>query len=107
LGAGDCALSLEIAKRVKHVFAVDVSEQITAGVQTPDNLTVVICDGCTIPLPANTVDVVYSNQLIEHVHPDDLASARECPQRAQTERDLSVRDAEPLERTARHLEILR
>lgn len=72
LGAGDCALSLEIAKRVKQVFAVDVSEQITAGVQRPDNLTVVNCDGCTIPLSPNTVDVVYSNQLIEHVHPDDL-----------------------------------
>ena len=72
LGAGDCALSLEIAKRVKQVFAVDVSEQITAGVQRPDNLTVVICDGCTIPLLPNTVDMVYSNQLIEHVHPDDL-----------------------------------
>ncbi|MGH8577478.1 MAG: class I SAM-dependent methyltransferase, partial [Gammaproteobacteria bacterium] len=72
LGAGGCALSLEIAKRVEQVFAVDVSEQITAGVQAPDNLTVVICDGCTIPLPPNTVDVVYSNQLIEHIHPDDL-----------------------------------
>ncbi|MGH8478784.1 MAG: class I SAM-dependent methyltransferase [Gammaproteobacteria bacterium] len=72
LGAGDCALSLEIARRVEQVFAVDVSEQITAGVRKPDNLTVVICDGCTIPLPPNTVDLVYSNQLIEHVHPDDL-----------------------------------
>ena len=72
LGAGDCALSLEIAMRVKQVYAVDVSEQIMAGVQRRDNLTLVICDGCTIPLPPNTVDVVYSNQLIEHVHPDDL-----------------------------------
>jgi SAM-dependent methyltransferase len=77
LGAGDCAFSLEIAKRVKQVFAVDVSEQITAGVQRPDNLTVVICDGCTIPLPPNTVDAVYSNQLIEHVHPDDLVQQLE------------------------------
>jgi SAM-dependent methyltransferase len=77
LGAGDCALSLEIAKRVKQVFAVDVSEQITAGIQRPDNLTVVICDGCTIPLPPNTADVVYSNQLIEHVHPDDLVQQLE------------------------------
>ena len=39
LGAGDCALSLEIAMRVKQVFAVDVSEQIMAGVQRRDNLT--------------------------------------------------------------------
>jgi cyclopropane fatty-acyl-phospholipid synthase-like methyltransferase len=38
LGAGDCAFSLEMAMRVKQVFAVDVSEQITAGVQRPDNL---------------------------------------------------------------------
>jgi SAM-dependent methyltransferase len=77
LGAGDCALSLEIAKRVKQVFAVDVSEQITGGIQRPDNLTVVICDGCTIPLPPKTADVVYSNQLIEHVHPDDLVQQLE------------------------------
>ena len=72
LGAGDCAFSLEMAMRVKQVFAVDVSEQITAGVQRPDNLAVVICDGCTIPLSPNTVDLVYSNQLVEHLHPDDL-----------------------------------
>ena len=108
LGAGDCALSLEIAMRVKQVFAVDVSEQIMAGVQRRDNLTLVICDGCTIPLPPNTVDVVYSNQLIEHVHPDDLVQQlRERPQRAQTERHLSVCDTESLERATRHLEVLR
>lgn len=59
--------------RGKQVFAVDVSEQNHGrGPETRDNLTLVICDGCTIPLPPNTVDVVYSNQLIEHVHPDDL-----------------------------------
>ncbi|MDP9179471.1 MAG: class I SAM-dependent methyltransferase, partial [Gemmatimonadota bacterium] len=71
LGAGDCALSREVSKRVKQVFALDVSRTITAAIDPPDNMTVIICDGCTIPLPPETVDVAYSNQLLEHLHPDD------------------------------------
>jgi len=54
VGAGDCALSAAIAPRVGKVYAVDVSEEVTRGVT----------------LPAS-VDVVYSNQLMEHLHPDD------------------------------------
>ena len=73
VGPGDCALSLQIAKTVKKVYAVDVSGEITGDSARPDNFTLIISDGCTIPVPPNSVDVAYSNQLMEHLHPDDAA----------------------------------
>jgi SAM-dependent methyltransferase len=71
VGPGDCALSFEVCKRVKKVFAVEVSAAISAARQRPDNFELILSDGCSIPLPAHTVDVVYSNQLMEHLHPED------------------------------------
>jgi SAM-dependent methyltransferase len=71
VGPGDCALALEVAKLVKRVYAVDVSQKITRGVRFPENFELVISDGCSIPASNNTVHVAYSAQLMEHLHPDD------------------------------------
>jgi SAM-dependent methyltransferase len=73
VGAGECALSLALAPRVKHVYALDVSNEITARVRPPPNFTLVISNGTNIPVPAGSVNVAYSNQLMEHLHPDDAA----------------------------------
>jgi len=71
VGPGDCALSFEVAKRVKIVYAVDVSEEITKSLSTPPNFKLILSDGTGIPVPRNSVDIAYSNQLMEHLHPDD------------------------------------
>lgn len=71
LGPGDCQLSLTIAKQVKQVYAIDVSSEIVEHIDTVKNFDVIISDGCMIPVPENTVTVAYSNQLMEHLHPDD------------------------------------
>ncbi|MEH2435533.1 MAG: class I SAM-dependent methyltransferase [Nostoc sp.] len=71
VGPGDCMLSLEVAKRVKKVYAVDVSQEITKNSTLPQNFELIICDGCNIPVTKNTVTVAYSNQLMEHLHPED------------------------------------
>ena len=71
LGAGDCSLSFEVAKHARKVLAVDVSAEITRHVAHPENFELIISDGCSIPVPEGSVDVAYSNQLIEHLHPDD------------------------------------
>jgi ubiquinone/menaquinone biosynthesis C-methylase UbiE len=71
IGPGDCSLSLEVAKHVKTVYAVDVSSEISANSIAPNNFVLVISDGISIPLEENSVDVVYSNQVMEHLHPDD------------------------------------
>ena len=71
IGPGDCALSFEVAKLTRKVYAVDVSEEITRSALPPDNFQLILTDGCSIPLPRESVDVCYSNQLVEHLHPDD------------------------------------
>jgi SAM-dependent methyltransferase len=71
IGAGDCALSVEVAKHVRQVYAVDVSAEVMSGVVAPPNLQLVISDGSSIPVPPDTVDLAFSNQLMEHLHPED------------------------------------
>lgn len=71
IGPGDCALSVEMTKLAKQVYAVDVSDEITKGLTRPPNFQLILSDGSSVPLPLNSIDVAYSNQLMEHLHPDD------------------------------------
>ncbi len=71
IGPGDCALARSIAAEVERVYAVDVSREIARGVSLPPNLELTLSDGCSIPVPQGSVDVAYSDQLMEHLHPDD------------------------------------
>jgi SAM-dependent methyltransferase len=71
VGPGDCQLSFQVAQQVQKVFAVDVSEEITRHNKVPENFELIISDGCDIPVQENSVSVAYSNQLMEHLHPED------------------------------------
>jgi hypothetical protein len=71
IGAGHCLLSIEVAKQVKKVIAYEVADSIPHIANKPENLTVKIFDGIDFPEPENAVDIVYSNQVFEHLHPDD------------------------------------
>jgi len=69
VGAGDCALAARVAEGAKAVYAVDISDQ--AAGPLPANVSLVISDGTSIPVPPGTVDLAFSDQLMEHLHPDD------------------------------------
>jgi SAM-dependent methyltransferase len=69
IGSGDCALASRIARDAKQVYAVDISDQ-TQG-QLPGNVKLVITDGRSIDVPAGSIDLAFSDQLMEHLHPDD------------------------------------
>lgn len=71
IGPGDCALSLVIAEQVCQVYGLDVSDEITHQALLPSNFKLILSDGMSVPLPPDSVDVAYSNQLIEHLHPED------------------------------------
>lgn len=71
VGPGDCSVSLEAAKLAKKVYAVDVSTEITKNLKLPQHFELIISDGCSVPVPENSVSVAYSFQLMEHLHPDD------------------------------------
>ncbi|MBN2185125.1 MAG: methyltransferase domain-containing protein [Candidatus Krumholzibacteriota bacterium] len=72
IGAGSGSLSLKLAKTAKQVFAVDVSAEIAKDLEIPPNMKYLISDGCSIPVSDGSVDLAFSDQLIEHLHPDDV-----------------------------------
>lgn len=72
IGAGDCGLAFKVAGQVKQVYAVDVSDEITKSATQPANFSLIISDGSSIPVPAESVQVAYSQDLMEHLHPDDV-----------------------------------
>ena len=71
IGAGDCALAIEAARLVRKAYALDVSEEVVKNTIFPGNGELVLSDGCSVPVAPGSVDVAYSNQLMEHLHPDD------------------------------------
>jgi SAM-dependent methyltransferase len=73
VGPGDCALSFAVAPMVRKVYAVDVSSANAEESNQPPNFERRFSDGCSIDLPTNSVDLAYSNQVIEHLHPEDAA----------------------------------
>jgi ubiquinone/menaquinone biosynthesis C-methylase UbiE len=71
VGPGDCSLTIEVAKHVKKVYAVDVTKEFKEDLKYPENFELIISDGSSISVPDNCIDVVYSHQVMEHLHPDD------------------------------------
>ena len=80
VGAGDCALASRVAERAGRVYAVDISNQAQG--QLPPNATFVLTDGRAIDVAPGSVDVAFSDQLMEHLHPDDAIEQLRNIQRA-------------------------
>jgi SAM-dependent methyltransferase len=76
VGAGDCALAARVAGTAAKVFAVDISACARKS-RLPRNVRFVKTNGTDIGVPIETVDLAFSDQLMEHLHPDDaLAQLR-------------------------------
>jgi len=72
IGPGGCKLVRRIARRVKHVYAVDVSmSAMLSGGPLPANVDAIVSDGTSVPVPAQSIDLAWSDNLIEHLHPED------------------------------------
>lgn len=71
IGPGDCEVSVGIAPAVSSVIALDVSRGLVMRLDLPRNVRFAMYDGVELPLPPESVDLVYSNQVLEHLHPDD------------------------------------
>jgi SAM-dependent methyltransferase len=72
-GAGDGGLSRRVAERLPaaQVTALEVCEQ--AERTGPPNLRWVAHDGFEVPLASGAFDLAFSYQVLEHIHPDDVA----------------------------------
>jgi SAM-dependent methyltransferase len=60
-----------MASRVRKVLAVDVSVEISKRTVLPPNCQFIVSSGCEIPVPPGSVTLAFSDQLMEHLHPDD------------------------------------
>ena len=73
IGAGDCALALEVSSIVREALAVDVSDALVPS-ELPANCRFMRTDGVHLNIPASSVDLAYSYQVMEHLHPGDAAA---------------------------------
>jgi SAM-dependent methyltransferase len=71
VGPGDCQLALAVAPLVRRVYAIDVSRCITGADHLPPNMDLVLSDGVSVPVQPKTISLAYSNQVLEHLHPED------------------------------------
>ena len=71
IGGGDCALSFLVAPRVKQAYGVEITDHLVPH-PAPQNFQLVLSDGSSIGIPANTVDLAFSFSVVEHVHPEDI-----------------------------------
>lgn len=71
IGAGDAAVTLAVAPYVTRATAVDVTDAL-APARGPAGFEFLVFDGFELPLPAASIDFVYSNDVVEHLHPEDL-----------------------------------
>jgi ubiquinone/menaquinone biosynthesis C-methylase UbiE len=70
IGCGDAALSVAAAKYVGVSVGVDVTDALLPA-HTSNNFQFVKTDGVKLDFASGSVDFAYSNQLMEHLHPDD------------------------------------
>ena len=68
---GDCKFVKEIAKHASYVYGVDISDQTGEDENFPDNFELITYDGYKLDIEDESVDVVFSDQLVEHLHPED------------------------------------
>lgn len=69
---GDCRFVLEVARYVSRAYGIDISDQRNPDDVIPENFKLIIYDGYSVDgIDENTVDVFFSDYLIEHLHPDE------------------------------------
>ena len=69
---GDCTFAYRVCGMARTVIGVDISDQSAKIPPAPRNFTHRIYDGFMLDLPDGCADVVFSDQFIEHLHPDDV-----------------------------------
>jgi cyclopropane fatty-acyl-phospholipid synthase-like methyltransferase len=69
---GDCRLSFAAAKQCRKVIGVDISDQRASDDVTPDNFELIVYDGYALDVANESVDLAFSYQFLEHLHPEDL-----------------------------------
>ena len=71
VGCGDAAVTQAVAAHVREAVGIDVTSALVDHAGAPANFRFMRTDGTALALADGMADLVYSNQLMEHLHPDD------------------------------------
>nr|WP_294557635.1 class I SAM-dependent methyltransferase [uncultured Rhodopila sp.] len=71
IGPGRCHLAVSLAPHVARIYGVDVAEVGAGADKGVPNFELKRTDGIHMPFDSDSIDLVISNQLMEHLHPDD------------------------------------
>src|SRR6516164_1479529 len=77
IGCGDAVLSASLAAWTSQTYALDVTDKLISRTTLPRNLEVLLTTGADIPLHDGVIDLAFSDQLMEHLHPDDAIAQLE------------------------------
>ena len=69
---GDCEFCFFIADQVRQVYAMDISDQTNQTKKRPDNFELIVYDGYALDMAKSSIDLLFSDQFIEHLHPEDV-----------------------------------
>ena len=72
IGGGDCRVALSVARHVAKAVAIDVTDQLVPKDIEATNFEFVKNRCADVPVPDESVSFIYSNQVLEHIHPDDV-----------------------------------
>jgi SAM-dependent methyltransferase len=72
IGAGDATVARTLAPMVRSSIAFDVTDAYLRGPNPDGGFEFRVFDGFDPGLPPACVDLAYSRDLVEHLHPDDL-----------------------------------
>jgi SAM-dependent methyltransferase len=78
---GDCTFAYIVCGIARTVIGVDISDQSVKSPPAPANFKLRVYDGFTLDRPDASADLVFSDQFIEHLHPEDLADHFRLAQR--------------------------
>jgi SAM-dependent methyltransferase len=73
LGAGDGAVAREVARIAKVAIALDVTDVLALEGDRELGFEFRVFDGFDLGLPDDWLDVAFSNDVVEHLHPDDMS----------------------------------
>ena len=74
VGSREGAFVLAAARRFKRVVGTDFSNEILGVNGAAENVETFVLDGPTLPFADRSIDIAYSDQFLQKLHPDDAAA---------------------------------
>lgn len=90
IGAGDGAVARAVAPLVRSAVALDVTDALALPADEDAGFEFRVFEGVDIGVPEGSFDLAYSNDVVEHLHADDMPDHARSVRRALRDGGLYV-----------------